>query len=100
MEKKINFNSYFENDLFSEADVDLICEKIEKNIPILLGNEDYFDVDDELVALNTKFQLCLSEEQKKIFRKYIEANKKVASFHNCLAYYLGVQTGMKIEETK
>lgn len=100
MEKKINFSSYFENDLFSEDDIDLICEKIEKNIPILLGNDDYFDADDKLVELNTMFQSCLSEEQKKIFKKYIEANKKVVSFHNCLAYYLGIQTGMKIEETK
>lgn len=57
MEKKIDFNSYFENDLFSERDIDLICEKIDKNIPGLLVNDKYFDIDDKLIKLNTRFSI-------------------------------------------
>ena len=57
MNEKIDFNSYFENDLFSGEDIDLICEKIDKNIPILLGDDKYFDIDDKLIKLNTRFSI-------------------------------------------
>ena len=57
MNEKIDFNSYFENDLFSGEDIDLICEKIDKNIPALLGNDKYFDIDDKLIKLNTRFSI-------------------------------------------
>lgn len=55
--EKIDFNSYFENDLFCSDDLDLVCEKIEKNIPILLGDDNYAEIDDKLLELNTRFSI-------------------------------------------
>ena len=94
--EKIDFNSYFKNDLFCGEDLDLVCEKIEKNIPSLLGNSKYSDIDDKLLELNTQFQSCLSDEQRKLFKKYLSVRQEATNYQNCLAYYIGVKAGLTL----
>ena len=57
--KKDKIFEPFEDDLFCQEHVDIINEKVEKNIPTLLGNDIYLDIDDKIVDLNLKLNLSL-----------------------------------------
>ena len=98
--KNTNDISEFDNELFDDVDIDIVNEKMEKNLPVLLANKHYMDIDDELLELSMKLNSFLDEHEQALFDKYIETNRKAISYQNCLAYYLGIQYGMKINELK
>lgn len=98
--EKVDFSSYFENDLFSQEEVDLIEEKMENNMPILLGRDNYIDIDNKISEANVKLTKLLNEKELKIFKDYQSASINATSYQNCLAYYLGVQAGINSNKLK
>ena len=98
--KKDKIFEPFEDDLFCQEHVDIINEKVEKNIPTLLGNDIYLDIDDKIVDLNLKLNSILNKEQLKTFNGYLNTALEASLYKNCLAYYLGLQDGIKIGELK
>lgn len=103
MEKKnnkVDFSSYFENDLFDKADIDLIDEKIQANIPGLLGIGEYMDLDIKISDINERLSKSLDVKLKRLFNEYQQAVIKANSYQNCLAYYLGVQAMANVDKLK
>lgn len=98
--KKVKKFSTLDNELFCQADVDIISEKVENNMSILLSNDNYIDIDDKLLDLNVKLSLSLKGKDLKLFREYIDASLEAASYQNCLSYYLGLKSGINISELK
>ena len=43
--KNTNDISEFDNELFDDVDIDIVNEKMEKNLPVLLANKHYMDID-------------------------------------------------------
>ncbi len=84
------------NDMFSQADLDIISEKMEKNYMILLGNSEYLDIDIKLTKLNDKLNILLNEPELKFFNEYLDTNLEAVNYQNCLAYYLGVKAGLEM----
>ena len=86
--KNTNDISEFDNELFDDVDIDIVNEKMEKNLPVLLANKHYMD------------NSFLDEHEQALFDKYIETNSKAISYQNCLAYYLGLKAGLNIRRLK
>ncbi len=101
MEQNGQFFSFpFNNELFSINDVTYVSEKVEKNISILFGDDKYMKIDKNLSILNLKLNSLLNDPELKLFHKYVQINTDVISYQNCLAYYLGFQFGLKINDLK
>lgn len=94
--KNKNDISAFDNELFDDVDIDIVSEKMEKNLPVLLANKHYMDIDDELLDLSMKLNSLLGENEQELFNKYIEINSEAISYQNCLAYYLGLKAGLNM----
>lgn len=97
--KKMNL-SQIDNELFSETDIDFIDEKIELNMPILIGYEKYLEIDRKLAKLNTALVSSLNEKQIKLFREYQMVSLDSISYQNCLAYYIGAKSKIETEKLK
>ena len=95
-----NHISPFSNELFNQADIDIVTEKVEKNIPVLFSNNNYMEIDDKLADLSMELTSLLNSPELEMFQKYIKINTDLINYQNCLAYYLGLQTGIKINELK
>lgn len=101
MDKKIKKDKIsfpFNNHLFNQADIDIINEKIEDNISSLFDEENYIYIDDKLLDLNVRLNSLLDSTQIKIFNEYIRLSLEANTYKNCLAYYLGIQYGMNIND--
>lgn len=96
----MDFSNDFSDNLFSQSDIDLIDEKVENNMAILLANNDYMDIDDELEDLNFKLTNMLDDSQLKILKEYLYTENKAKTYENCLAYYIGLQAGKNINRIK
>lgn len=96
--KNLNDISSFDSQLFDQVDVDIVNEKMENNISILFANQHYMDIDEELLDLKMKLNSLLGETEQKLFDKYIVMNSKSITYQNCLAYYLGLKTGISINK--
>lgn len=90
----------FINELFSSTDVAIVAEKVEKNLPILFSNNNYSEIDDKLLDLNMNLTSLLNSPELEMFQNYIKINTDIINYQNCLAYYLGLQSGMKINDLK
>ncbi len=90
----------FHNELFDEADISIVAEKMEENLPILFSNDHYMEIDDKILDLNMELTSILNSPELEMFQKYIKINTDIINYQNCLAYYLGIQYGMKINELK
>lgn len=99
-DKKNDICSDFSNDLFSQVDIDLVSEKIEKNLPALYADKSYSKIDDKLLDLNIKLSSSFDKNQKKLFREYLDIYAEANFYQNCLAYYLGIKAGLDISELK
>ncbi len=88
--------SPFDNKLFSNADIDIIDEKIEKNIGVMMADDGYLDNDDILTNLDLKLNNSLDDYQQIILDKYLDAFRRSYAYQNCLAYYLGVKEGLNL----
>ena len=73
----------FDNELFCEADIAIIREKVETNLPILFSNERYTDFDDKLQELNINLSKCLNSPELEMFQEYIKTNIDVIDYQNC-----------------
>jgi len=96
----MDFLNNFSSDLFNQSDIDLINEKVENNMAILLGNNNYMDIDDELEDLNFKLTNMLDDSQLKILEKFLYTKNRAKEYENCLAYYIGLQAGKNINKMK
>lgn len=90
--------SIFDNELFCDADIAIIREKVEQNLPILFSNDKYIEIDDKLQELNIELTSILNNPDLEMFQKYIKINTDLIDYQNCLAYYLGLQAGIKIND--
>lgn len=90
----------FDNELFSESDITIISEKVDKNIGVLLSEEEYLKLDKELEDLNIKLTTLLNSPALELFQEFIMVNSDIISYQHCLAFYLGFQAGIKINELK
>jgi len=90
----------FDNELFCDADIAIIREKVEQNLPILFSNERYSEFDDKLQELNRELTSLLNSPELEMFQKYIKINTDIIDYQNCLAYYLGLKAGIEIKELK
>ena len=88
--KNSNDISQFDSQLFDQVDVDIVSEKMENNISILLASKDYRDIDEKLLDLKMKLNSLLGESGQELFDQYIAVNSESISYQNCLAYYLGL----------
>lgn len=100
MEQNSKNSLPFENELFNQTDIALINEKVEENIPILFSNEHYMKIDEKLLDLTETLESLLNSPELEIFKKYVKINTDAINYQNCLAYYLGLQSGIKINELK
>lgn len=92
--------SVFNNELFDEADISKVAEKMEENMAVLFSNEEYMEIDDKIQELNINLTTILNSPELEMFQRYIKINTDIINYQNCLAYYLGMQYGMKINELK
>lgn len=90
----------FDNELFSESDVTIISEKVDKNIGVLLSEDAYLKLDKELEDLNIKLSTLLNSPELELFQEFLMVNSDVISYQHCLAFYLGFQHGIKINDFK
>lgn len=98
--EKVDFSSYFENDLFSQSDVDLVEEKMESNMSILLEHQNYIDIDNKISETNVKLSKLLNEKELQLFNDYQSSSINATAYQNCLAYYIGVLAGMNSKKLK
>lgn len=96
--KKLEEILDLDNDLFCETDINFISDKIDENFPILLANDTYLEIDKKLFELNSKLIKLLNEDELKLFEKYLDTSFETISYQNCLAYYLGINTGINMKE--
>ena len=100
MKTKIDFKNYFEEDLFSDEDVTFIMEKIDKNVAILFAQEEYLNINDKVIQIKRKINSMMNSEIRNLFKKYERHLSELNSLQNCLAYYIGLQRAIKIDDIK
>lgn len=99
MKQKNQYSTFpFSNELFGENEVTNISEKVEKNIAVLLSENDYLKLDKELEDLNLKLNTLLNSPELELFQEFIRVNSDIISYQHCLAYYLGFQSGIKVND--
>ncbi|MCI8518594.1 MAG: hypothetical protein HFJ51_00160 [Clostridia bacterium] len=75
----------FHNELFDEADISIVAEKMEENLPILFSNDHYMEIDDKILDLNMELTSILNSPELEMFQKYIKINTDIINYQNCLA---------------
>lgn len=98
--KKLEEILDLDDDLFCKTDIDFISDKIDENFPILLADDTYLEIDKELFELNSKLIRLLTEDELKLFEKYLDISLDASSYQNCLAYYLGIKIGINMKKFK
>lgn len=89
MDKKEKIATTFENDLFSQEDIDCIDEKMENNLAILLESKEYIEINKKFHEITLKLNSSLTSEQRKLLTEYQGLELEITTYQNCLAYYLG-----------
>lgn len=86
------------NFLFTEEDLEYVSDMLQKNIDLLMKNKKYKNNNDELSKIAEIIDI-LPNDFKKFFedydRFYYCSN---LNYNMCLAYYIGMQKGLKINE--
>ena len=100
MKKSTKILKEIDNELFNQTDIDFIDEKIELNMPLLIGYNQYMEIDNKLEEINLKLSSTLDKSQQKLFNKYQEYSINATSYQNCLAYYIGIQTALQSQNLK
>jgi hypothetical protein len=98
MNKQDTISSQIDDELFNQGDIDFIDEKIELNLPKLLGCAKYIEIDRKMSKINLELISTLDDNQRKLFNDYQMLALDATSYQNCLAYYIGHKS--KIEEDK
>ena len=98
--KKVDFSSYFENDLFNQADVDLVEEKMENNLAILLESKEYIEINKKFHEMTLKLDSSLTSKQRKLLTEYQGLELEITTYQNCLAYYLGCKATIENDKLK
>lgn len=86
--------------MFSETDIDFVDEKLELNLSLLLEHKEYLEINNELSKINSELVSTLNEKQEKLFRDYQRISLDVTSYHNCLSYYVALNSKLKINKLK
>ncbi len=84
--------------MFSQADLDILRKKMDRNYVVLLGNSAYLDIDIKLTKLIDKLNILLNESELKLFNEYLDINEEAINYQNCLAYYLGIKAGLEMNK--
>lgn len=98
MSKEKLVSEHFENYLFSQLDLDYVWEKIDNNLPTLLGITGYLENEQKLTKINKLLVSTLNEDQRKLLNEYKKTSVDSMVYQYCLAYYLGQKA--KIESDK
>ncbi len=86
--------------IFSEVDIDLISEKIDKNLEILEDYTDYNILNHKKTELELKLFSYFDEAQTELLKKYLLLLTESIKYQNALAYYLGMKAMGEIEKLK
>ena len=86
--------------LFTKMDIDNIVEKINTNFDILLKNDDYNSISNELVELRLSISTHFNKEQIKILNNYAYLLRECDVYEHALAYYLGMKSIQQINTLK
>ena len=100
MDKREQIDMTFENDLFSQEDVDNINEKVENNICKLLDIQDYLQINKKFHEITLQLTSSLSSNQRKLLNEYQGLELEITSYQNCLAYYLGCKAVIENNKLK
>lgn len=95
-----NILSKIDNDLFSQTDIDLIDEKMEENLTILLDSKEYVKINKQFNNINLKLTSTLTPQQRELLNEYQGLELEITSYQNCLAYYIGLKTKNEVEKLK
>lgn len=100
MDKKEKIANTFQNDLFSQEDIDCIDEKTENNLAILLESKEYIEINKKFHKITLKLDSSLTSEQRKLLTEYQGLELEITTYQNCLAYYLGCKAVIENGELK
>lgn len=89
-----------DSNIFSEIDMDLIAEKIDKNLEILEDYTDYNILNHRKTELELKLFSYFDESQSQLLKKYLMILTDSIKYQNALAYYLGMKAMKEIEKLK
>lgn len=98
--KPIELSSYFEDDLFNESDIEYVREKVDTNLPILLGVTEYLEIERKSTKLKLQLVATLNSQQKQLLNQYCELESDSIAYQNCLTYYLGLKSRIDLDKLK
>ncbi len=100
MINKKEISKNFEDYLFSELDLDYVWEKVDNNLPTLLGITGYLENEQKLTKINKQLLSSLNEEQRKLLNEYKKTAVDSMTYQYCLAYYLGQKSIIELDKLK
>lgn len=83
--------------LFTEEDLEYVSNLFQKNIDLLMKNKKYKNNNCELSKI-AEIVDTLPSDAKKLFEDYDRLYCSNLNYNMCLAYYIGMQKGLKINE--
>ena len=90
-----------EEELFNQQDIDFVTEKVEVNLPILFGQDETLEEDEEFETVKLMLKsMCNSENLEKLLKKYESLLTNSIERQNCLAYYIGLKKGLELNNLK
>ena len=93
-------NKKSKNNIFNEQDIDFVRELVDKNLPILFGQEISLDNDEKIFEIKKIINNLQNPETKKLFDTFEDLLRKSISYQNCLAYYIGLKKGVELNLMK
>lgn len=100
MSKEKLISNSFNDSLFSQLDLDYVWEKVDNNLPTLLGVTEYLENEQKLTKINKLLVSTLNEDQRKLLSTYKKTAVDSMVYQYCLAYYLGQKAKLEADKLK